>query len=213
VDPKTVKQVKLLFMDEEFLPLPEAERQVNRLARLYGAADSKVYTGMDATEDRFKSEASTYRIIHLATHSMVNEVSPLYSQVVLAQPAQDAREDGLLEAWEIMNMDIRADLVILSACETARGRIGAGEGIIGLSWAFFVAGCPSAVVTQWKIESTSTTELMIEFHKHLKIKLDNPRSEISKADALRSAQLKLLRNPTYRHPFYWAGFIVTGDAR
>jgi tetratricopeptide (TPR) repeat protein len=213
VDPKTVKQVKSLFMDEELLPLPEAERQVNRLAKLYGITDSKVYVGAEATEDKLKSEAPKCRILHLATHSIVNEASPLYSQVVLAQPKQGGSEDGLLEAWEIMNLDIKADLVVLSACETARGRVGAGEGMIGLSWAFFVAGCPSSVVSQWKIEAASTTELMIEFHKGLKAKLDNPRSVITKADALRHAQLKLFRSATYRHPFYWAGFIITGDAR
>ena len=85
--------------------------------------------------------------------------------------------------------------------------------MIGLSWAFFVAGCPSAVVSQWKIEASSTTELMVEFHKLLKVKFDNPRSEVTKADALRQAQLKLLKSSAYRHPFYWAGFIITGDAR
>jgi CHAT domain-containing protein len=213
VDQETVKTVKSLFMDEELVPLPEAERQVNKLAKLYGATGSKVYVGADATEDRFKAEASRCRILHLATHSIVNEASPLYSQIVLAQPKQGSSEDGLLEAWEIMNLDIKADLVVLSACETGRGRIGAGEGMIGLSWAFFVAGCPSSVVSQWKIEAASTTELMIEFHRGLKLKSDNPRSELTKADALRYAQLKLLRSAAYRHPFYWAGFIITGDAR
>jgi CHAT domain-containing protein/sugar phosphate isomerase/epimerase len=213
VDQQTVKTVKSLFMDEELVPLPEAERQVNRLGKLYGVTESKVYVGADATEDRFKAEASRCRILHLATHSIVNEASPLYSQIVLAQPKQGSSEDGLLEAWEIMSLDIKADLVVLSACETARGRIGAGEGMIGLSWAFFVAGCPSSVVSQWKIEAASTTELMIEFHKGLKLKSDNSRSELTKADALRYAQLKLLRSTAYRHPFYWAGFIIAGDAR
>ena len=99
---------------------------------------------------------------------------------------------------------MHADLAVLSACETGRGRPGAGEGVIGLSWAFFVAGCPTTVVSQWKVESASTTELMLAFHRNL-------RSGRSKALALQAAALKLLRESRYRHPFYWAGFVVVGD--
>jgi len=91
----------------------------------------------------------------------------MYSHLVLAQGAERGQEDGLLEAWELMNLDLRAELVVLSACETARGRVGAGEGMIGLTWALFVAGAPAVVVSQWSVESASTTELMIEFHRLL----------------------------------------------
>ena len=136
----------------------------------------------------------------------------MYSHIVLSQ-AKSPSEDGLLEAWELMNLDLQAQLVILSACETARGRVGAGEGVIGLTWALFVAGSPATVVSQWKVESASTTELMLEFHRHLRSKLNNPKSTVTTADALREAQLKLLRTPAYRHPFYWAGFVLVGDGR
>ena len=100
---------------------------------------------------------------------------------------------------------MNSDLAVLSACETGRGRVGAGEGIIGLSWAFFVAGCPTTVVSQWKVESASTTELMLAFHRNLK-------KGQSKAAALRAAALRLLDDSRYRHPFYWAAFVVVGDA-
>ena len=89
----------------------------------------------------------------------------MYSHLVLAQG--DKNEDGLLEAWELMQMDLRADLAVLSACETARGRFGAGEGMIGLTWALFVAGAPATVVSQWKVESASTRDLMLGFHRQL----------------------------------------------
>jgi CHAT domain-containing protein len=128
----------------------------------------------------------------------------MYSHVVLAQSG-DQKEDGLLEAWEIMQMDLQADLAVLSACETARGRIGAGEGVIGLSWALFVAGCPTTVVSQWKVESSSTTELMLAFHRNLQL-------GANKSEALRQAALKLMNDKRYNHPFYWAGFIVVGNA-
>ena len=134
----------------------------------------------------------------------------MYSRVLLAQAEGDANEDGLLEAWEIMKLDLKTDLAVLSACETARGRVGAGEGMIGLSWALFVAGCPTTVVSQWKVESASTTELMLEFHRQLKSHMANPAGDFSAARALRGAALKLRRSNQYRHPFYWAGFVVTG---
>ena len=105
-----------------------------------------------------------------------------------------------------LRANLNADLVILSACETARGSIGSGEGIIGMSWAMFIAGTPTTVVSQWKVESTSTTELMLEFHRQLLT-----GKGITKAEALRRASLKLLKTQKYKHPSYWAGFVMIGD--
>ncbi len=207
---QTITRAKSVLMDEKLDPLPEAERQVNTLKQIYGATKSKVYTGAEAREERAKAEAGGYRILHLATHGILNDSSPMYSRVLLSQADGDANEDGLLEAWEIMKMDLKADLAVLSACETARGRVGAGEGMIGLSWALFVAGCPTTVVSQWKVESTSTTELMVEFHRQLKSQMASPSGYFSAARALREAALKLQRMSAYRHPFYWAGFVVAG---
>jgi CHAT domain-containing protein len=110
-----------------------------------------------------------------------------------------------------MDLDLKADLVVLSACETARGRIGAGEGVIGLTWAFFVSGTPTTVVSQWRVESASTTDLMLSFHRNLKSTSGSARYAMSKAEALRQAELKLLRTRGYEHPFFWAGFVVMGD--
>src|SRR5690349_24099913 len=98
----------------------------------------------------------------------------MYSYLLLAQSEGDRNEDGLLEAWEIKKLNLKADLVVLSACDTARGRVGAGEGMIGLSWALFVAGSPTSVLSQWKVDSGSTTDLMVEFHRQLKAQLANP---------------------------------------
>ena len=207
---QTMERAHTVLADEQLDPLPEAERQVKTLAHLYGPEQSKVYIGAEAREDRVKAEASKYRILQLATHGILNNANPMYSHVVLSQSGDDSKEDGLLEAWEIMNLDLHADLVVLSACDTARGRIGAGEGVIGLSWAFFVAGSPTTVVSQWSVESTSTTELMLQFHRNLKPSTNSP-SAISKAEALRQAELKLLRDKRYQHPFFWAGFVVIGD--
>ena len=175
------------------------------LGRLYGASRSKVYIGAEAREDRVKNEATGAKILHFATHGILNNASPMYSHLALANGG--AGEDGLLEAWELMQMELHADLAVLSACETARGRVGAGEGTVGLSWAMFVAGVPSIVVSQWKVESVGTRDLMVNFHRGLM------SSKLTKGEALRQASLKLMKNPDTSHPFYWGAFVLVGDGR
>ena len=200
------ERVSLVHRDEKLEPLPQAEKEVTILGHLYGPR-SAIYIGGDAREDRFKQEAGRFNVLHLATHGILNDASPMYSQIVLAQ--SDKGEDGLLEAWEIMKLHLNADLVVLSACESGLGRVGVGEGMIGLTWALFVAGSPTSVVSQWKVESSSTAQLMVEFHRNLQSK--NPKLKLSKARALQKAALTVLANKNFRHPFYWAGFILVGD--
>lgn len=205
---ETAERVKLVHRDEKLEPLPEAEKEVKTLGQLYGPS-STIYIGADAREDRFKTEANRFNVLHLATHGILNDASPMYSQIVLAQ--SEKGEDGLLEAWEIMKLNLNADLVVLSACESGRGRVGVGEGLIGLTWALFVAGTPTSVVSQWKVDSASTTALMLEFHRNLRTRVKDPNTHVSPAKALQEAALKLLRQKEYRHPFYWGGFVVVGD--
>ena len=188
--------------------LPETEHEVRRLAEIYGPS-SRVYVGADAREDRWKTEAPDYRVLHLATHGVLDNTSPLYSHLLLAPPEGGGKEDGLLEAWEIMNVPLRADLVVLSACETARGRVAAGEGMLGLMWAVFVAGSPATLVSQWRVDSTSSTALMIAFHQQWNV----DGGGVSKARALQAASIAVLRTRGFSHPFYWAGFILAGDGR
>ncbi|HEY2962068.1 MAG TPA: CHAT domain-containing protein, partial [Pyrinomonadaceae bacterium] len=206
VGAETMQRVALKVRDGKLEPLPEAEEEVKALRGLYGGSLSRVYIGAEAREDRVKSEAGGARILHFATHGMLDNISPMYSHLALAQGG--ANEDGLLEAWELMQLDLHADLAVLSACETARGRIGPGEGMIGFSWAMFIAGVPSLVVSQWKVESASTRDLMVDFHRGLM-----PAARLSKSEALRRAALKLMKNSTTNHPFYWAGFVLVGDGR
>ncbi|MBI3650658.1 MAG: CHAT domain-containing protein [Acidobacteria bacterium] len=196
----------------KFAPLPETEAEVKRLKTLYGARRSAIYTREEASEERLKSEAASYRILHLATHGILNNASPMYSQLVFSQAHRYSKDDGFLEAWEIAQLNLAADLVVLSACETARGRVNAGEGVIGLTWAFFVAGSSATLVSQWKVDEASTAALMVEFHRHLQTATHRAPGADAKAEALREATLKLLQNPQYRHPFYWAAFVLIGDA-
>ncbi len=204
----TIERAALTLRDEKLVPLPEAEQEVKALKQLYGASRSKVYIGAEAREDRVKREAGQAGILHFAAHGTLNNASPMYSHLALAQG--DAGEDGLLEAWELMHLNLKADLAVLSACETALGRFGAGEGMIGLTWALFIAGVPATVVSQWKVESASTRDLMLGFHRQLRAAT---KSKATKAEALRQATLKLMKNPRTNHPFYWAGFVLVGDGR
>jgi CHAT domain-containing protein len=196
-------RVKALYRDEQLGTLPLAEVEVQSLGRIYGESRSHVYIRREARETRFKREAGEPRVLHLATHGILNNASPLYSYLLLAQDGDGGSEDGLLEAHELLQMKLRAELVVLSACETARGRVSPGEGVIGLSWALLVAGVPTTVLSQWKVESESTSRLMVAFHQ-------NRRKRISDAEALREAALSISKEPSFQHPFYWAPFIVIG---
>jgi CHAT domain-containing protein len=201
----------LTLRDGKVDSLPEAEQEVRALGQLYGAARSKVYVGAEAREDRVKTEAAQAGILHFATHGTLNDGAPMYSHLGLAPG--NTNEDGLLEAWELMQMDLKAELAVLSACETARGRYGAGEGMIGLTWALFVAGVPATVVSQWQVESASTRDLMVSFHQNLNSSTRDGKAKAKKSEALRQAALKLLKKPETSHPFYWAGFVLVGDER
>jgi CHAT domain-containing protein len=202
---EAVSQFRNTTGGETFNPLPESETEVKSLARIFGQDHSRVFIGAEANEKAFRSLAASYGIIHFATHGMIYDRQPLYSYLLLSRTDADADDDGLLEAREVMNLNLRADLVVLSACETARGRIGAGEGVVGISWAFFLAGCRATVVSQWKVSSSVTSELMVGFYRQLK-----KSGGRSKANSLRTAALELMKSGRYRHPFYWAGFIIVG---
>lgn len=179
--------------------LPDAAKEARAIGKLYENAQVRV--GREANESAFKSEAEPYRVLHLAAHSIVDDGAPMFSSIVLAASGRDQLEDGLLEAREIADLKLHADLAVLSGCETARGRVTPGEGMVGLSWAFLAAGVPTTVVSQWKVGSESTAPLMIAFHRHL-------RTGAPPAAALRLAMLELRRDSRWRHPFYWAPFVV-----
>ncbi len=195
----TASVVRSLYRDPTLGALPDAALEGRAIAKLY--ADAHVRLGREASESAFKSEARDFRVLHLAAHSIVDDGAPMFSSIVLATAGNDPLEDGLLEAREIADLKLQADLAVLSGCETARGKITPGEGIVGLSWAFLVAGVPTTVVSQWKVVSESTAALMLAFHGRL-------REGVEPAAALRAAMLELRRDARWRHPFYWAPFVV-----
>ena len=184
-------------------PLPEAEDEVRRIGALYPPSKSVVLTGVEARQDRFREQAPRAAVIHLATHAELNNFNPLYSYLTLAGASPG--DDGMLPASEILRLPLHARLAVLSACETARGQVGRGEGLLGMGWALAGAGVPASVLSQWKVDSAATRTLMVAFHRELLAKSASP------AAALQRAALEVSRQPGWRNPFYWAGFIVLGD--
>jgi len=165
--------------------------------------------GQEASEKTFKALAPIYAAIHLATHGIIDNRHLLYSHLLLTRTEGDPENDGLLEAREIMNLRLNADLAVLSACETANDRISPGEGVIGMSWAYFVAGTRSMLVSQWKVNSASTSKLMMNFYQALESKQIVQSGE--KARSLQKATLRLMKDDRYHDPFYWAGFVLVGS--
>lgn len=190
-------------------PIPEAGAEVAAVAAAVRTNVKKVFIGRQADEKTFKELAPQYATIHLATHGVLDNTDPLNSYLLLTKSEGDSENDGLLQAREIIDMRLDTDLAVLSACETGNGRISPGEGVIGMSWAFFVAGARSVVVSQWRVNSASTSRLMKTFYQAMATQKD--LNGLNKSQALRDASLRLLKEHRYRHPFYWAGFVLVSS--
>ena len=164
------------------------------------------YTQGAAVKRRFKEEASQYRIVHLAMHALIDDQNPMYSRLVFSQDTADTQEDSSLNAYELYNMEIPAELVVLSACETGYGKLERGEGIMSLARAFAYAGCPSIVMSHWLVDDKSSAQLMDHFYRYLS-------KGLSKDESLRQAKLAYLETASVQkaHPFFWANFVLIGN--
>jgi CHAT domain-containing protein/tetratricopeptide (TPR) repeat protein len=222
--------------------LPSTREEARQVRAIHGG-DSRLLLGADATEQELVSMAAAgqlkkFRTIHIATHALIDDQRPENSALILSQVGlPDALEaaingnrifDGCLTAGEIVReWELDADLVTLSACETALGKKVAGEGYIGFAHAFLQAGARSLLVSLWKVEDRSTAMLMQRFYENtLGRTADPPDSSfparsgapMSKVEALREAKRWVREwqdgngNRPYAHPFFWAGFILIGDA-
>ncbi len=187
----------------DLAPLPAAEQEARSVAR-YGGRGTVVLLGAESSEARLKREPlERFAGLHFATHAVLNPLVPSRSALVLAAGATE-REDGLLQAREIYSLRLKSDLVVLSGCRTASGRILPGEGVQGLAQAFFHAGARTLVASLWDVSDRRTADLMEAFYRHL-------AGSESKADALRSAKLDLLRADPGLAPHFWAPFVLIGE--
>ncbi|MGH9938995.1 MAG: CHAT domain-containing protein [Blastocatellia bacterium] len=186
-------------------PLPNTRAEAFLISEPFPPDRKQVYLGRAATEEAFKREPlEIYRRIHFATHSLIDEQFPARSGIVLAL-ADEPQEDGLLGVAEITELKLDCDLVVLSACQTGRGRLVRGEGIVGLTRAFLYAGARSVTVSLWNVSDLSTARLMRSFYHHL-------ASGTGMAAALRRAKLEMIeRDKVTRHPYYWAPFVLVGN--
>jgi len=203
----------------DFSPLPFSRREVESIARLF-PGQVMAFLGAEATEEHAKSLPRSTRIVHFATHGFVDERLPMSSGLVLTIPnrVDENAEDGLLQVWEIFErVRLDADLVVLSACDSGRGRELGGEGLLSLTRAFQFAGARAVVASLWQVSDEGSADLMARFYRHLK-------SGAAAADALRGAQLARIAETSWvRAPrgerreidlskdFVWAAFEVFGD--
>ena len=194
----------LLAMAPSDTHLPNAPAEVRGIGQIFGP-DSRVVVGKGATKTLFKQIAANYDYLHLATHSSLNRNAPSLSALAL-EP--DKESDGRLELYEIAGMKLHARLVTLSACETGLGQgyfteTPGGDEFVGLTRAFLGAGGHNVLASLWSVNDESTRELMLRFYRHLLVS--------NGAESLARAQRELRRSDVrYRHPYYWAAFVMAG---
>ncbi|HVS81845.1 MAG TPA: CHAT domain-containing tetratricopeptide repeat protein, partial [Pyrinomonadaceae bacterium] len=183
----------------------EAE-EIAKIARAAGGQPD-VWTDLNASEDNVRSrDVSNYRVVHIATHGLLDAERPQFTGVVLSLVGNKTG-DGFLRTDEIFNLKLGNSLVMLSACETGLGKEKRGEGVIGLTRAFMYAGAPTVGVSLWSVADKSTAELMTDFYQRL---LGSSTAN-SPSVALREAQLAMINGKKYSAPFYWAPFVLVGE--
>jgi len=183
-------------LGDEAYNLRFAEREAREVAEAY--PQSAVYVRGEATKSIAVALSPNYDLLHFAVHAELKEGDPLNSALLLARAGSD---NGRLKVFEIFSLNLRAEIVVLSACETGLGKINSGDEIIGLIRAFIYAGTPSVITTLWKVNDRASYEVTRAFYANLK--------NVKKSEALRQAQLKTMAQ--FPEPFFWAAFSLTGE--
>jgi len=183
------------------LPLNFAGKEVDDLSRLI---DGDILTQQQCTEKNIQHKASEYMILHLACHGNADSLNGNESFLVLSE--ENSNSPRIVYAHNFYSSSLNNDLVVLSACESALGQAFTGEGIIGLTRAFFYSGARSVLSTLWQVSDYQAGEILGNFYKNLLNQQD-------KASALANAKRTYIKNATttYSHPFYWATYIISGD--
>jgi len=195
---------------ERMQRLPFTRLEADSIAQFVPAASRKKALDFDASrETAVGDEARRYRIVHFATHAVLNSQHPELSGIVLSLFDRNGRpQDGFVRLHDVYRLRLPADLVVLSACQTALGKEIKGEGLIGLTRGFMHAGVPRVVASLWKVDDRATAELMRRFYEGML----GPR-KLPPAAALRAAQLDMSKTAMWKQPYYWAGFLLQGEWR
>ncbi|MCG8328789.1 MAG: CHAT domain-containing protein [Chitinophagales bacterium] len=183
--------------------LENTAAEVNAIDQYF---DGYFMASANATKANFLEKAPHYGILHLAMHGEADFENTKFGHLIFSNADTNALEHNILYHYEIANLDLNAQLAVLSACETGVGKYESGEGVFSIARSFMYAGVPSIVMSLWKVNDRSTSQLMPSYYKKL-------ASGMNKSQALRTAKLEFLEEAglEYRHPFYWASFVALGD--
>ncbi|HEY0975861.1 MAG TPA: CHAT domain-containing tetratricopeptide repeat protein [Flavobacteriales bacterium] len=194
------------LLDRRYLRYARQPFAVRTAEGLRGLLSARVMVGDAANEPEFRAQASKYGILHLGTHAEMNPAAPMYSRLVLGKNEEATGADGYLHAYEIYELDLQAQLAVLTACETGTGKEDDGEGVRSLGYGFAYAGCPSLVMSLWKIDEKVSSEIITRFYEYLAQGLPKHKAlQRAKLDHLDTAQDELAL------PYYWAGMVLVGD--
>jgi CHAT domain-containing protein/Tfp pilus assembly protein PilF len=203
----TTRALRSSNFSSEIARLPFSRQEAQAILSL--TSNDKSFSALDFNASRanvLSSDLSKYRIIHFATHGLLNSDHPELSGVLLSMVDEKGRpQDGFLQLNEIYNLNLQADLVVLSACQTGLGKDVKGEGLVGLTRGFMYAGATRVVASLWKVDDAATAQLMSYFYQEMFTNQKKP------AAALRAAQLKMAKHRAWKSPYYWAGFIIQGE--
>jgi CHAT domain-containing protein len=189
---------------KNLFPIPGVAEEIETLEKIL---PTDVYLGKEASETNFLRLASQYDLLHLAMHTVIDNHNPMFSKLIFS-PGADSLNDGLLNTHEIFGLDLKARMVVLSACSTGEGDISTGEGVMSLARGFVYAGSPSLVMTLWEVEDRSGIVLMKNFYLNLLKGMNKPQ-------ALRKAKIDFIREmkPENTHPFFWSSYVVLGNTQ
>jgi len=189
------------YLDNLF-PIPGSREEAIDAEHIFRG---KLLMDQDATEGKFKQIAGKYDILHLSMHTIIDDANPMYSKLIFSR-SPDSKEDGLLNTYEIYNLRLSCQLAVLSSCNSGKGKLQRGEGVMSLARAFIYAGCPSIVMSLWEVEDKTSVGLMKLFYQLL-------RNGDDKAVALQQAKLHYLKeaDPLMAHPYFWSGFVFIGN--
>jgi CHAT domain-containing protein len=195
----------LAILDEAYMRTIRQPWSVKLVKQLQRRFALKGYTGQAATESQLKADLPQGQVLYFGTHAVANSDDPLRSKLILAKERGPQIEDGYLHAYELFGLPLQAELAILNACETGLGNLQRGEGMISLAYSIHAAGCPSTVMSLWKVDEKISTRLTTNF-------LSNLDQGLSRSQALRQAKLAILRSDErgLHHPFYWGGMVLMG---
>jgi len=201
--PIEIESITSRQAETDILPeLPFAKLEAEYVAEI---TNGILYENSEAKESVYKQEAGKYDIIHLAMHTLLNDKDPMNSTLIFSK-GNDTIEDRYLKTYEVYGIPLKANMVVLSSCNTGAGMLYSGEGILSLARGFTYSGSKSVVMSMWEIEDRSGTEIVKKFY-------DNLRNGDSKSMALRKARISYLKEADQQrsHPYFWSSLIIYGN--